>query len=239
MVSILGSHLTGPTQATTFDPTASFPTSVAGTIVTFNGIAAPLLYISPTPDQRNRPFRLGGTNQRAGRSATPKPNDTYLPPYRCRAPHLEYLPPRRPAPDTEHSSSRAQTAHSATTVPAIPRRREPGSRSSLQAWECGPPLRTATFSSSGKPHDTTGLSHNRGAAGEDPVRRNAGLRFVIVERAAGERGRAGRAYVRTPAGSSENRCQRQLPTERHGLGSITSSRSFTQVTLLNAGAPER
>ncbi len=58
MVSILGSHLTGPTQATTFDPTASFPTSVAGTIVTFNGIAAPLLYISPTQINAIDPFAL-------------------------------------------------------------------------------------------------------------------------------------------------------------------------------------
>jgi trimeric autotransporter adhesin len=60
MVSVLGSHLTGPTQSTTFGPTASFPTSVAGTSVTFNGIAAPLLYISPTQINAIVPFALAG-----------------------------------------------------------------------------------------------------------------------------------------------------------------------------------
>jgi uncharacterized protein (TIGR03437 family) len=60
MVSILGSQLAGPTQSTTFGPTASFPTSLAGTSVTFNGIAAPLLYISPTQINAIVPFALAG-----------------------------------------------------------------------------------------------------------------------------------------------------------------------------------
>jgi uncharacterized protein (TIGR03437 family) len=48
LVSILGTYLTGPTLSTNYGPTASYPTSVANTSVTFNGIAASLLYVSPT-----------------------------------------------------------------------------------------------------------------------------------------------------------------------------------------------
>jgi trimeric autotransporter adhesin len=59
-VSILGSHLTGPTLSTDYDATASYPTSVAGTSVTFNGIAAPLLYLSPGQINALVPFALAG-----------------------------------------------------------------------------------------------------------------------------------------------------------------------------------
>jgi uncharacterized protein (TIGR03437 family) len=60
LVSIFGSHLTGPTLSTTFDDTASYPTSVAATTVTFNGVAAPLLYVSPNQVNAVVPFSLAG-----------------------------------------------------------------------------------------------------------------------------------------------------------------------------------
>jgi len=60
MVSILGTHLTGPTQSTAYGPTASYPTTVAGTTVTFNGTPAPLLYVSPTQINAIVPFALAG-----------------------------------------------------------------------------------------------------------------------------------------------------------------------------------
>jgi uncharacterized protein (TIGR03437 family) len=60
LVSIFGSHLTGPTLSTTFDDTASYPTSVASTSVTFNGVAAPLVYVSPTQINAIAPFSLAG-----------------------------------------------------------------------------------------------------------------------------------------------------------------------------------
>lgn len=60
LVSIFGSHLTGPTLSTNYDFTASYPTAVAGTSVTFNGIAAPLLYLSPGQINAIVPFALAG-----------------------------------------------------------------------------------------------------------------------------------------------------------------------------------
>jgi uncharacterized protein (TIGR03437 family) len=60
LVSILGSHLTGPTLSTNYGPTASYPTSVASTSVTFNGVAAPLLYVSPSQINAILPFALAG-----------------------------------------------------------------------------------------------------------------------------------------------------------------------------------
>ncbi len=60
LVSILGSHLTGPTLSTTYDFTAFYPTVVAGTSVTFNGTAAPLLYLSPDRIDAVVPFALAG-----------------------------------------------------------------------------------------------------------------------------------------------------------------------------------
>jgi uncharacterized protein (TIGR03437 family) len=60
LVSIFGSHLTGPTQSTDYDATASYPTSVASTSVTFNGIAAPLIYVSPSQINAIVPFALAG-----------------------------------------------------------------------------------------------------------------------------------------------------------------------------------
>ena len=60
LVSIMGSHLTGPTLSTNYDDTASYPTSVASTSVTFNGIAAPLVYVSPAQINAIVPFALAG-----------------------------------------------------------------------------------------------------------------------------------------------------------------------------------
>src|ERR1035438_7197819 len=60
MTSIFGSHLTGPTLSTNYDDTASYPTSVANTSVTFNGIVAPLLYMSPSQINVIVPFALAG-----------------------------------------------------------------------------------------------------------------------------------------------------------------------------------
>ncbi len=57
---IFGSHLTGPTLSTTYDDTASYPTSVASTSVTFNGIAVPLLYVSPVQINAIVPYALAG-----------------------------------------------------------------------------------------------------------------------------------------------------------------------------------
>ncbi|PWT98657.1 MAG: hypothetical protein C5B51_28740 [Terriglobia bacterium] len=60
LVSIFGSHLTGPTLSTNYDMSASYPTSVASTSVTFNGVAAPLLYVSPGQINAIVPFALAG-----------------------------------------------------------------------------------------------------------------------------------------------------------------------------------
>jgi uncharacterized protein (TIGR03437 family) len=60
LVSIFGSNLTGPTQSTTYGDTGSYPTSVASTSVTFNGVAASLLYVSPTQINAIVPFSLAG-----------------------------------------------------------------------------------------------------------------------------------------------------------------------------------
>jgi uncharacterized protein (TIGR03437 family) len=60
LVSVFGANLTGPTQSTTYDATASFPTSVANTSVTFNGTAAPLVYVSPSQFNAIVPFALAG-----------------------------------------------------------------------------------------------------------------------------------------------------------------------------------
>ena len=60
LVSIFGTYLTGPTLSTTYDDTASYPTTVAATSVTFNGIAAPLLYLSPGQINAIVPFSLAG-----------------------------------------------------------------------------------------------------------------------------------------------------------------------------------
>jgi uncharacterized protein (TIGR03437 family) len=60
LVSVFGSHLTGPTLSTTYDDTASYPTSVASTSVTFNGVAAPLVYLSPNQINAIVPFSLAG-----------------------------------------------------------------------------------------------------------------------------------------------------------------------------------
>jgi uncharacterized protein (TIGR03437 family) len=59
-VLIQGSHLTGPTLSTTNDPRGYYPTSVASTTVTFNGITAPLLRVSPSQIRAIVPFALAG-----------------------------------------------------------------------------------------------------------------------------------------------------------------------------------
>lgn len=63
LVSIFGSHLTGPTLSTNYDFTLSYPTVVAGTSVTFNGIAAPLLYLSPGQINGIVPFAVAGQSR--------------------------------------------------------------------------------------------------------------------------------------------------------------------------------
>jgi uncharacterized protein (TIGR03437 family) len=60
LVSVFGSNLTGPVLSTNYDDTASYPTSVAGTSVAFNGTAAPLLYLSPSQINAIVPFALAG-----------------------------------------------------------------------------------------------------------------------------------------------------------------------------------
>jgi uncharacterized protein (TIGR03437 family) len=45
MVSIFGAHLGQPTGSTSFNEFGLYPTTVAGTTVTFNGISAALLYV--------------------------------------------------------------------------------------------------------------------------------------------------------------------------------------------------
>jgi uncharacterized protein (TIGR03437 family) len=56
----MGSYLTGPTLTTDYDATASYPTVVAGTSVTFNGIAVPLLELRPDRIKAIVPFALAG-----------------------------------------------------------------------------------------------------------------------------------------------------------------------------------
>ncbi|MEK7408933.1 MAG: IPT/TIG domain-containing protein [Acidobacteriota bacterium] len=68
MVSILGSYLAfaspwylpTPTLSATYDVTASYPTTLGNTKVTFNGIAAPLLYVSPSQINGLVPYALAG-----------------------------------------------------------------------------------------------------------------------------------------------------------------------------------
>ena len=60
LVSIQGSDLTGPTTSTTYGPTANYPTSVAGTSVTFNGSPAPLLYLNPGQINAVVPYAMVG-----------------------------------------------------------------------------------------------------------------------------------------------------------------------------------
>jgi len=60
LVTILGSDLAGPTTTTTYGPTATFPTTVAGTSVFFNDTPAPLIYLSPSQINAVVPFSLSG-----------------------------------------------------------------------------------------------------------------------------------------------------------------------------------
>lgn len=78
LVAILGSRLTGPTLSTNYGDTGSYPTTVAGTKVTFNGIAAPLLYVSPGQINAIVPFALAGQMSCAGGGAALHPSLRYL-----------------------------------------------------------------------------------------------------------------------------------------------------------------
>ncbi len=60
LVSIFGSNLADLTESTTFDDTGNFPTSAGNTAVTFDGAAAPLLYVSPSQINAIVPFSLAG-----------------------------------------------------------------------------------------------------------------------------------------------------------------------------------
>lgn len=60
MVSIFGSSLAAPRLFANFDDTGRYPTSLGGTTVTFNGVPAPLLYVSETQINAVVPFSLAG-----------------------------------------------------------------------------------------------------------------------------------------------------------------------------------
>lgn len=86
IVSIYGSHLAPNRGALQYDDTASYPTTLGGTLgdgtpagnttITFSGIAAPLLYVSQTQINAIVPYELAGRKTadvvltRYGRSAT-------------------------------------------------------------------------------------------------------------------------------------------------------------------------
>ncbi len=86
---IIGSNLTGPTLSTTYGPTASYPTVVAGTSVTFNGIAAPLLRLSPGKIKVIVPFALAGqTNAQVVVTRFDQVSDAYALPLQDTAPAI-------------------------------------------------------------------------------------------------------------------------------------------------------
>ena len=63
MVSIFGTHLGQPSGSAPYDEFGLYPTSLAGTTVTFNGIAAPLLYASASQINALVPYGLAGQNK--------------------------------------------------------------------------------------------------------------------------------------------------------------------------------
>jgi uncharacterized protein (TIGR03437 family) len=60
MVSIFGTFLSGQSLTATFDETASYPTTLGNTMVTFNDIAAPLLFVSERQVNAIVPYALAG-----------------------------------------------------------------------------------------------------------------------------------------------------------------------------------
>ncbi len=60
MVSILGTNLSTPPITAQYDSAGLYPTSLGDTTVTFNGIAAPLLYVSTTQINAVVPFGVAG-----------------------------------------------------------------------------------------------------------------------------------------------------------------------------------
>jgi uncharacterized protein (TIGR03437 family) len=60
MVTIFGSDLAAPNLTGEVDYTASYPTTLGNTTVTFNGIASPLLYVSPSQINALVPYAVAG-----------------------------------------------------------------------------------------------------------------------------------------------------------------------------------
>jgi trimeric autotransporter adhesin len=60
LVSIFGANIGTPPQNGTFDQTGLYPTTLGNTTVTFNGVAAPLLYVSNNQINTVAPYELAG-----------------------------------------------------------------------------------------------------------------------------------------------------------------------------------
>jgi uncharacterized protein (TIGR03437 family) len=63
VISILGSNLAAPTLNGAIDDTGFYPTSLGNTTVTFNGIAAPLLFVSVNQINAIVPYALAGQSR--------------------------------------------------------------------------------------------------------------------------------------------------------------------------------
>jgi uncharacterized protein (TIGR03437 family) len=60
MISVFGTHLAQPPASATYNEIGLYPTSLAGTTVTFSGISAPLLYISQGQINALVPYGIAG-----------------------------------------------------------------------------------------------------------------------------------------------------------------------------------
>lgn len=60
LVSIFGANIGTPPQNATFDQTGLYPTTLGNTTVKFNGVAAPLLYVSNNQINTVAPYELAG-----------------------------------------------------------------------------------------------------------------------------------------------------------------------------------
>jgi trimeric autotransporter adhesin len=60
IVSIFGTHLSTPPITAQFDSAGLYPASLGNTRVTFNGVAAPLLYVSTTQINAQVPYEVAG-----------------------------------------------------------------------------------------------------------------------------------------------------------------------------------
>jgi uncharacterized protein (TIGR03437 family) len=60
IVSIFGTHLGQPATSASYNEFGLYPTALAGTTVTFNGIAAPMLYMSANQINALVPYELAG-----------------------------------------------------------------------------------------------------------------------------------------------------------------------------------